>query len=106
MSSSDIQSRLNEMERRAKTLKLKSSNLDIKEEYFLQKAQDFFKLVKKLDKTINDKNFELNSNKSKDLDHTLLALIEIVNYDVVDTEELLNDLKKIIAIYNILREYF
>lgn len=104
MSSNDIQSRINEMERRAKTLKVKNSNLDIKEEYFLQKAQDFFKLLKKLDMILNNPNFKVSNKKYNDLDNTLLALMELLNYDVVDTQEALKIMRKIIAVYNVMRE--
>ncbi|EOC99527.1 hypothetical protein [Caldisalinibacter kiritimatiensis] len=102
-----IDEMLKEIEKRLSILKRASNNLEIKNQYILQTLENSFNLMKEINEAIN--KHKINSNEQVSESDNIDIIIETISKKIDETQiedniNLKNQLKKIKAIYEILKE--
>ncbi|KNF09190.1 hypothetical protein CLPU_4c02360 [Gottschalkia purinilytica] len=98
-------SKLNDIENKVKNLRTYNGDLDIKNQYFLQKLQSFILLLKSIDQALINNNLNDMSSIDEDVLHSIKDCLNSTFDNInVTNETILEFLQKIKSIYYVIKE--
>lgn len=103
---SEINNAILILEKKINILKKASTNMDTKKKYILQTMEDIVKLFKEIDYEILKTRYNLENSNNRTYYRIFISFLYkyINNIEKEDSEKLLKDLKKLLAILDVFKE--
>ncbi|WP_069648866.1 hypothetical protein [Caloranaerobacter ferrireducens] len=103
---SEVNNAILMLEKKINILKKASNNMDTKKKYILQTMEDIIKLFKEIDYEILKTHYHLEDSDNETYYRVFISFIykHLNNVEKEDSEKLLKDLKKLLAILDVLKE--